>query len=123
MLLETKIIRKFNVYCKHNNINMMIRKRKTYYDLIVCNKKLFQTNFLEDYFLESRNSPYLLYNIVKDSKTCVRLKQLNRTDIPVLNIDDSAYEFAKLANYSILQYGLSCKCLEELIIKMDLIAI
>ena len=122
MLLETKIIRKFNAYCRHNGINIMIRKRKTYYDLIVCNKKLFQTNFLEDYFLESRDSPYLLYIIVNDSKTLITLKQLTRIGNIIYNIDDSAYEFTKLYNYSILQYGLSCKCLEELIIKMDLIA-
>lgn len=122
MLLETKIIRKFNEYCRRNDINIMIQKRKTYYDLIVCNKKLFQTNFLEDYFLESRDSPYLLYLIVHDSKTIITLKQLNRIGSIIYNIDDSAYEFAKLYNYSILQYGLSCKCLEELIIKMDLIA-
>jgi hypothetical protein len=121
MLLETKIIRKFNAYCRHNDINIMIRKRKIYYDLIICNKKLFQTNCLEDYFLESRNSSYLLYNIVKDSKTIIASMQFNKIDI-IYNIDYSAYEFAKLDNYSILQYGLSCKCLEELIIKMDLIA-
>lgn len=122
MVLETKIIRKFNVYCRHNGINIMIRKLKTYYDLIVCNKKIFQTNFLEDYFLKSRNSLYLLYDLVKDAKIIVKLKQLNRTNMIIYNIDDSTYEFAKLYNYSILQYGLSCKCLEELIIKMDLIA-
>jgi hypothetical protein len=95
----------------------MIRKRKIYYDLIICNKKLFQTNFLEDYFLESRNSSYLLYNIVKDSKTLIAAYKTNI----IYNIDDSAYEFVKLYNYSILQYGLSCKCLEEFIIEMDLI--
>ena len=122
MSLETKIIRKFNTYCRHNGINIIIKKRKTHYGLIVSNKKLFQTNFLEDYFLLSRNSPYLLYNIAKDSKTIIEFKQLNRTDI-IYNIDNSAYEFAKLDNYNILQYGLSCKCLEELIIKIGLIGI
>jgi hypothetical protein len=104
----------------------MIRKQKTYYDLIVCNKKLFQTNFLENYFLKSRNSRCLLYNLVKDSKLIVTLDRLNKINNKIdiiYTIDNSAYEFAKLDNYNVLQYGLSCKCLEELIIEMDLIVI